>query len=88
MSLPNIIHPTPILGELPSFNRILAEIWPSYVSEVNRILVSDLAYDGFERLIRRNVSGLAVVNDDGHTLYGNFSASNIKNLGHFPPTHL
>lgn len=51
---------------------------------MNRVLVSDLAYDGFERLTRRNISGLAVVNDDGHTLFGNLSGSDIKNLGSPP----
>lgn len=40
----------------------------------------------FERIARRNISGLAVVNDDGHTLFGNISGSDIKHLGtYFPP---
>jgi len=52
--------------------------------EVNRALNSDSAYDGFERLKRRNISGLAITTDDGHTLYGNLSGSDIKNLGDNP----
>ena len=52
-------------------------------SEVNRVLITNQAYDGFERLARRNISGLAVVSEDGHTLYGNISGSDIKNLGNF-----
>jgi CBS domain-containing protein len=52
--------------------------------EVNRVLVTNQAYDGFERLARRNISGLAVVTEDGHTLYGNLSGSDIKNLGEDP----
>jgi len=52
--------------------------------DVARVLTTNTAYDAFERLARRNISGVAVVNIDGHTLFGNLSASDIKHLGPKP----
>jgi len=52
--------------------------------DVARVLTTNVAYDAFERLSRRNISGVAVVNEVGHTLYGNLSASDVKHLGPKP----
>jgi len=49
--------------------------------EVMRALSTTLTYEAFEKLARRNISGLAVVNEDGHTLLGNLSGSDVKQLG-------
>eukprot|EP01128_Nolandella_sp_AFSM9_P006604 TRINITY_DN3436_c0_g1_i2.p1 TRINITY_DN3436_c0_g1~~TRINITY_DN3436_c0_g1_i2.p1 ORF type:complete len:320 (-),score=105.72 TRINITY_DN3436_c0_g1_i2:143-1081(-) len=51
------------------------------ICEVRRVLETDIAYVAFERLVKHNISGLAVVSKDGHTLVGNISASDIKNVG-------
>lgn len=69
------------VGDLgPKSSKTLAEC-PQFFKNVHSVKESELAIDGFARMIEHDVSGLAIVSEEGR-LTGNLSLRDLKSVGY------